>query len=616
MKRLLVCQTAACVFLVASLPPGPTRAATQTRDPKPVPVIRIPQPSTAPSAPPRDRVPAPQVGTGALRGRVVDGVTGRAVARARVRLFGSQGGQRPSTLTDSSGAFAFSELPPGSYFLGIEKSSYLPGRFPDQGRTFRNRMRPLAVQNGSVLDDITVPVFRGGVITGRIVDAYGEPVEGANVMVMTVTRTGRPAARSGAQANDLGEFRVPRLQSGRYVLRVSPPNMFQPGAEGEQPLPQPLPTYYPGTLSLDQAQPIAVNRGETASGIDMMLAEGTPTLVTGIVLMADGQTIGGGGVSARRIESEARLGGGPDGGTGIDPGGRFRLQLSPGEYVLEANVTPRSAQNLQPRFENQLFGTLRLTVGASPMEDVSILVGKGATASGRVVFEGATPPPVSPGTVRVPLSSPDGQGCRSGQATIAPDWTFKVEGLGGTCGAVPGFARWMVKSVVFRGQNLADETITFEAGQHYGDVQVVVTDKRTQMDLRVTDQTGQATRDYVALAFPADKTRWKQLQRYVRTYSPPPPPPPAVLVPPPSVVSPPQIGMAAGMIGGGASSPRIVGLPPGEYYVIAIDDMEIEDSQDPGVLERLIPSALRVAVSDDAPIEVPLQRILMSDVIR
>jgi hypothetical protein len=233
-----------------------------------------------------------------------------------------------------------------------------------------------------------------------------------------------------------------------------------------------------------------------------------------------------------------------------------------------------------------------------------------------VVFEGATPPPVSPGTVRVPLLSSDGHGCRPAQATIAPDWTFKVEGLGGTCGAVPAFGRWTLKSVILRGQNLADEMITFEAGQHYSDVQVVLTDKRTQMDLRVTDQTGQATHDYVAVAFPADKTRWKQLQRYVRTYSPPPPPPVGVLVPPPSSLSPTQIGVAAGMTGGNASSPGIVGLPPGEYYVIAIDDMEIEDSQDPGVLERLIPSALRVAVSDDAPIEVPLQRILLGDVIR
>ena len=61
---------------------------------------------------------------------------------------------------------------------------------------------------------------------------------------------------------------------------------------------------------------------------------------------------------------------------------------------------------------------------------------------------------------------------------------------------------------------------------------------------------------------------------------------------------------------------RFVGLPPGEYYVIAIDDMEVEDSQDPGVLERLTSSAIRVTLTDEAPIEVPLRRFTFADIVR
>ena len=56
---------------------------------------------------------------------------------------------------------------------------------------------------------------------------------------------------------------------------------------------------------------------------------------------------------------------------------------------------------------------------------------------------------------------------------------------------------------------------------------------------------------------------------------------------------------------------RITGLPPGEYYVIAIDDIEVEDSQDPAMLERLTSSAIRVVLTDDAPIEVPLRRVIL-----
>jgi hypothetical protein len=37
-------------------------------------------------APPRDRVPPPRTGTAGIKGQVVDGVTGAAVARARVTV--------------------------------------------------------------------------------------------------------------------------------------------------------------------------------------------------------------------------------------------------------------------------------------------------------------------------------------------------------------------------------------------------------------------------------------------------------------------------------------------------------------------------------------------------
>ena len=82
------------------------------------------------------------------------------------------------------------------------------------------------------------------------------------------------------------------------------------------------------------------------------------------------------------------------------------------------------------------------------------MVGRGATASGRIVFEGSTPPP--PRKAHVPLYS--GPGCRSAEAVIAADWTFKVEGLGGTCAAQPRstLGRWTLKAVTVRGHNMMD----------------------------------------------------------------------------------------------------------------------------------------------------------------
>ena len=50
---------------------------------------------------------------------------------------------------------------------------------------------------------------------------------------------------------------------------------------------------------------------------------------------------------------------------------------------------------------------------------------------------------------------------------------------------------------------------------------MVVTDKRTQMDLRVTGDDGLPTREYVAIAFPFDKAKWNPELRQIRTHVPP-----------------------------------------------------------------------------------------------
>ena len=51
------------------------------------------------------------------------------------------------------------------------------------------------------------------------------------------------------------------------------------------------------------------------------------------------------------------------------------------------------------------------------------------------------------------------------------------------------------------------------------------------------------------------------------------------------------------------------GLALGEYYVVAVDDMEQEDSRDPVVLDRLRSSALRVTLSEGGDSQVALRRV-------
>ena len=82
------------------------------------------------------------------------------------------------------------------------------------------------------------------------------------------------------------------------------------------------------------------------------------------------------------------------------------------------------------------------------------------------------------------------------------------------------FGRWTLKAVMFRGENLMDQLMTFETGQQYTNMQIIVSDKHTQIDLRVSGDDGQPTREYVALVFPLDKAKWNPQLRQVRTHVP------------------------------------------------------------------------------------------------
>jgi hypothetical protein len=620
-------------ILASNAAAAPARRATA--------VQAVPPPPPASQGPPRDRVPPSQrVGTAAIKGRVIDGVTGNPISRARVRLTSGPAGSRSPILTDSTGAFELAALPSGAHNLVVEKATYMAARYPDANRPLRAGLTPLLVREGQVIEDLTIPLFHGSAIVGRVLDAHGDPVESAQVRVLRLRRGGRPTSTGQMPTNDLGEFRLSRLQPGRYLVQVRPQMMqsFNPNSSvADVPLPQPVPTYYPGALGMSQAQPITLNRGETVAGVEVVLAEGTPTVVTGVVLRSDGEPVTSGSVSARVSGPESTGGYDNSGGTGIQ-GGSFQLNLPPGDYTLEAQVVTRQGPGPAGP-EDQLFGSTRISVGGGTTEAISIMVGRGATASGHVVFEGSTPPPPSPGQVRVPFYNPDGPECRSGQAIIAADWSFKLDGLSGTCGAPPRltFGRWTLKAVTLRGQNLLEQPITFETGQQYTNVQVVVTDKRTQMDLRVTGDDGLPTREYVAIAFPFDKAKWNPQLRQVTTHVPPQ----IVRLPAGATagmsagatvaggVVGSQLssgGMMAGGAGGytftsgagsqGGAPDRMVAFAPGEYYVIAVDDIDAEDTQDPAVLERLASSATRVVVTDEAPIEVPLRRFNFADVIR
>ena len=583
-------------------------------------------------APTRDWPNTPPVapsGTGTIRGRVVDGQTGNALARARVRLTGP-GVPQPIVTTDESGAFAFTALPAGSFMVMADKSTYLSARYPD-GQTLRSSSRGLSLSEGQSTDKVTIAMYRGGAITGRVLDAHGDPVEYAQVQALRVPRSGRgkPQQSGGTTTNDIGEYRLARLPAGKYLLMVQAQrrNNFESPASrvtSDAPEPHSLPAFYPGVLELDGAQAIAVDRGTTITGADVMLGEGIPARIKGMLVDTSGQAVtSNANVNVRPIVKDVMNFG--SSGVGVNADGTFQITLTPGEYEFEGRQFTLVANQQTPG--NEQFGSVRINV-AGDLTGVVIQLGPGSRVSGRIVFDGTSPVPEPPANANGPgavmFVNRDGPGCRSGQGQVAPDWTFTVEGVSGTCTAQfnGGIPRWAVKSITHAGRNLMDEPITFAGVQRLRNVEVTLTDKPTQVMFKVDDDRGMPTRDYVGVLFPLDKARWTDSTgRYLRTVVPPLDPPASMRTSavPGSTAGSPLVGRSATSsptpsIGTTPSAWRdmVSGMATGEYLAVAVDDIDAESLRDAGFLEQLSRVATRVTVTHGSPITVNLRRVELS----
>jgi carboxypeptidase family protein len=552
--------------------------------------------------PPRDTPLASQGDTAAIRGRVVDGQTASPLPRVRVRLHGPGGLQR-TAVTDESGTFAFTALPAGLYSVNADKSRYLPGRYPESGHTLRSNARlffPLV--DGQVLNG-TMSLFRGGAISGRVVDSHGEPVELANVQVIRVSRSGRgrPAVRSGGVTNDLGEFRVPRLEPGNYLLRVQPRSDVQQ----DGPPTQSVPTFYPGVLAREQALPITVERSASVTGVDLALVDATMSRVTGTLIdSTSGRPARTGFVHVRAIV--AGVTDGFDAASApAKPDGTFELRLAPGQYQVEGRAMRQGTVGPLQAGDEQI-GMAQLTVGGDGDSDVTIVLGRGATAAGRIVFDTRTPTapmPSNPGQFRVSFTSPDGgPGCRMGRSDLGANWTFSVDGLLGTCVAQvsSSLGSLTAKAVMVNDVDLMDRPVTFQSGQQLRNLEVIVTDKRTDLTFHVTDPHGNPTREYVALAFSIDRARWFENSRYIQAFVP---------APPLDQVFDVSETATPGAAPPTAARESVSGLPPGEYYVVALDDLESEAVHDPALLDSLTRTATRITLTDRTAVEVNLRVI-------
>ncbi len=457
-------------------------------------------------------LPVP-TGTARIRGRVVAAETGTPLRRAQITL-GIPASHARATLTDSDGRFEFAQLPAGRYAIVAVKTGFVTLQYGQRRPTDITEFIVLA--NGERRDGIDLELPRGSVIAVRLTDDFGDPVPNASVWVQRYQYgpDGQRGLNSvyalgsvGSSAtDDRGEARLYGLQPGDYVVAAM---LRNPGLQTPDPAINDgfARTYYPGTLNAAEAQTVTVSLGEETS-IAFAMALTRLARVSGTAVDSLGRPAAGSFAQLVSKQGNITTGGA---GSQVAPDGSFTLSaVPPGEYSLDVRteLRPEVAQDIE-------FGSTPITIAGADITGVRVVTGRGATVSGRVIFEG-TPPrassatplrvvatpadPSKPFMVGAPLLDPQTNG------TVDENGNFRLAGLSGRMFFDFSGAGWSITTISLDGEDVTDDPIDLTGRPSAPGMVIRLTDKTTQISGHVTDGRGQRTRE-CAVVFQSAKVR-------------------------------------------------------------------------------------------------------------
>jgi hypothetical protein len=105
----------------------------------------------------------------------------------------------------------------------IRKAGYLSGRLGQ--RTPLDNLRPteVTIANGQLVGNLSVVIWRAGIVSGSVFDDVGTPLVAASVQAFRETYNAGYSSFVSAgrgKTDDRGEYRLPNLVPGRYVVSV------------------------------------------------------------------------------------------------------------------------------------------------------------------------------------------------------------------------------------------------------------------------------------------------------------------------------------------------------------------------------------------------------------
>ena len=511
--------------------------------------------------PERKEVVLPRGLAASVGGRVLTAAR-TPIAGASVRVIGSTFGtsrlsgselSNITVRTDDNGAYLLRGLRAGQYIVEAVVKDQMVWRHGQE--RVGQAGRPIVVATDQAVGGIDVVLPPGRVVRGVVVDEHGEAVQGARIDALQVEYVGdRLVAREvtvARRTDDRGNYRLWGLYEGTYLVRASFDGVVS-GA-GKQTTYATL--YYPGSPTVAGAQRIELREDSTAN---IVFAPVTLTEVSGVALDGDAQLVAG---TARLIEVRQQgLVSSPRTGA-IQQNGTFTIQhVPPGNYVLQVLGDGPGRTGL--------FAAQEVSVGPAPVR-VIMKTSHGTSVEGRLTIEGDVEQIRS--FQLVPTALDDRARVEPTMAVIGST-EFFLTGLFGPTGFSLRRAAgddWYLKSFTINGIDISDTGFDFGAQPAaITDAQLVLSRNGATISGRLRDSL---VTNYFVVAFPTSREARFAYSRRVKFAR-----------------------------AGADGSFRIQGLPPGDYFVAAVDLLdgtaEGGEWQNPELLARLESGAERVSV--------------------
>lgn len=524
--------------------------------------------------------PQPGAASSRIRGRVLIGGTTQPVRRATIRVTSPEMRDPRTATTDLDGRYEVANLPPGRYSISASKGGFLGLSYGQTRLSMPAQTLPLGERQ--VVDGIDLLVFRGGAISGRVLDEFGDPLTNVLVTVLRAQfRQGKArlvASGQRANTNDLGEYRIFALPPGSYyVSAMLPPNPppVENGVQllGEEESGGLAPVFYPATTDPTTAAKVAVTAGATVPEVNLTLVAARLARVSGAATDRHGRPMTSGTVSAMP-RGMAQNGFARSASLGAD--GRFRLTgLPPGEYTLiaSARIVPPAGGLPPGGLPRPDIATGLVVVNGGDVDGVQLAPLVPVTVSGRVIFDN----PASAASVRASTIHVTGEALNLDDAmagligpptTPKDDFRFVLQLppilVRPRVSVGAGRGSWMIKSVYVNGVDVTDSGIALRPGEDVSGVEIELADRPPTVSGTVTIDDAPVS-GYSVIVFPQDRDRW--------------------------ILSGPTVFQAARTDASGRFS--MTGLRPGRFYAAAVLDLDDVAWTDPEFLER---AALRATL--------------------